>query len=382
MDRILGNCQRLFLKGSTSNRAIGVDADLRLGEDRVSALPVLFEILGEGAMAPSNASTDQFGLAGSFFVPPSTGDGTSIVRATSVIDGETVVDEVEVGYEEPELDLRYVLTEISQTSAVGSVNDLGQVALCCGDAALASYRAQLWLPEPAYGLPSGLNTLSLPGSGGEVALDINNAGQVLVIGGVVAGQPAPFYIWKEGTTTSLGAYVFTGIHSRINEKGHVIVAHNESGNFESLLIGDSQVSFGNSVALRGLNDDGAVSGFLIPGPGALAQPLFWPNGPSSRILLSSEFGKAVDLNNSGQVLIDFTQQSDVIWKDGEVTEIGHPRVAPSGICMSTGSTEPAGSWARYCGWGAGTVPVDQRGVPLDQGSHQSPETGFAAELSF
>ena len=56
--------------------------------------------------------------------------------------------------------------------------------------------AFLWLPQPAYGLPAGMNDLGV-GAAGEFGYGLNDAGQVIGSGGAKA------YVWQAGTLTIL-----------------------------------------------------------------------------------------------------------------------------------------------------------------------------------
>ena len=84
----------------------------------------------------------------------------------------------------------------SQSRAYG-VNDLGQVVgesrTVTGDS-----HAFLWLPEPAYGQPAGMNDLGTLGGAVSAAFDINNNG--IIVGRAETTDPTLFraFLWDPG----------------------------------------------------------------------------------------------------------------------------------------------------------------------------------------
>src|SRR5687767_104662 len=76
----------------------------------------------------------------------------------------------------------YQVTNLGAGVSPAGINDAGQVV------GQASSKPFLYLPSPAYGLPAGMNDLSLsPGYAGSGARDINNLGQISGISTLSSG---------------------------------------------------------------------------------------------------------------------------------------------------------------------------------------------------
>ena len=86
-----------------------------------------------------------------------------------------------------ELPPAYAITDLGtlggNSSGASGINNLGQVVGWAGTGDLdprgkMSGHAFLWLPEPAYGLPAGMNDLGSPSDWGSSADDITDDGIV------------------------------------------------------------------------------------------------------------------------------------------------------------------------------------------------------------
>jgi len=109
-------------------------------------------------------------------------------------------------------------------SEATDINDAGQIVGSAGQVNFAQRRAMLYLPEPAFGLPAGLNLLAFP----SCALDpmfggahaINESGQILVSTACMA-----WAIWDNGELTEIAPPDNTFTITRlvdINDNGQAI----------------------------------------------------------------------------------------------------------------------------------------------------------------
>ena len=198
-----------------------VRADLRIGVDPVESQLVVFSLQGPGQLTSTNGQTDEFGVVTTGFIPPD-GAGTTTVTGTSIVNGVTISDSVDIEYEEG-----FTATHLGGIATDNSfggtwpfpsrLNDLGQVV-----GHRQGFVAGLWLPEPAYGLSAGLNPLNgCPniepdgqGAGGSGctgrAWGINNSGQILL----------NEILWANGSGSSLD-HVFGGYHA-LNSQGQIV----------------------------------------------------------------------------------------------------------------------------------------------------------------
>ena len=109
-------------------------------------------------------------------------------------------------------------------SEATDINNAGQIVGRAGQANFADQRAMLFLPEPAFGLPAGLNLLAFPSctldplGGGAHA--INESGQILV-----STSCMPWAIWDNGELTEIAppdnTFTITRLEA-INDNGQAI----------------------------------------------------------------------------------------------------------------------------------------------------------------
>ncbi len=90
-----------------------------------------------------------------------------------------------------------------ETSEAWDINDLGQVVGASEDGDEDNF-AFLWLPEPAYGLPAGMHNLGTLGGDTSTARSINNLGQVSGVAEVENGRDDHAFVWENGSMTDLG----------------------------------------------------------------------------------------------------------------------------------------------------------------------------------
>lgn len=90
-----------------------------------------------------------------------------------------------------------------ETSEAWDINDLGQVVGASEDGDEDNF-AFLWLPEPAYGLPAGMHNLGTLGGDTSSARSINNLGQVSGVAEVENGRDDHAFVWENGSMTDLG----------------------------------------------------------------------------------------------------------------------------------------------------------------------------------
>jgi len=126
------------------------------------------------------------------------------------------------------------LGTLGKENGAYAINDLSQIAgyISYDNGPLNTY---LWLPQPAYGLPAGMNDLGVPGDG-EFSYGLNDAGQVIGSGGGSA------YVWQAGTTTSLSGLLPPNSGwtlfgpTGINNKGQIVGSGLNQGQVHGYLL--------------------------------------------------------------------------------------------------------------------------------------------------
>jgi probable HAF family extracellular repeat protein len=148
-------------------------------------------------------------------------------------------------------------------SQATAINNLGQVVGISSADIEMRLHAFLWLPEPAYGLPAGMNDLGALGDNRRLsyAYSVNNAGQV--VGAAFTEQDSRAFLYSSGVMTD----------------------------FNTLIPPDSGWML---LEARGINDAGMVIGY-----GLL-------NGEYRAFLLTREFA-------ASDALV-FSNASNVVWR--------------------------------------------------------------------
>ena len=154
-----------------------------------------------------------------------------------------------------------------------ALNDKGEVVGYSRDSTL-NWAAFLWLPSPAYGLPSGLNKLgvidkSSPNLFSSISWAINNQGQV--IGTTISGRG---FLWQNSQQTDLP---FNNPHG-INNNG-VITGSDPPIIFDlatSQVINLATLPIGVGSTALAINDSNEVVGSLVnPTNTILSSPFYW-----------------------------------------------------------------------------------------------------------
>ena len=203
---------------------------------------------------------------------------------------------------------------------VRGINNKGQIiGFSSGGFVLQSW---LWLPNPDYGLPAGMNVLARPGSDFVEVWDINDAGQV--VGRASGGA----FLWQNGSWVNLGV---------------------------------DKTAFG-------INNAGQVVGQFWSGSGGgtPGHAYLWPNTDLGTIgtLNNPTNAAAFAINDAGQI-VGFGQGSGgaahtqaFLWDAGEVTWLG--------VLGSAGASQAWGINASgmVAGGGDGGAFVWQQGLGM------------------
>lgn len=198
------------------------------------------------------------------------------------------------------------------SSFAEGINDVGDVA---GSVAAFGCLPILWLPEPRYGLPAGINelpTIDLFNWPEGRASDLNNHGQV--VGFVIRSCDAPNsfhpYLWLPEPAFGLPA----GPHDLLPD------APNDGFWSEAVAI----------------NDLGEIVGYQTT-DFEVFEPLLWRDAVAETLLLPPGFGSgsARDLNEAGQVVgsgnaLPPTASHALLWQDGQVFDLDDLIVGASG----------------------------------------------------
>jgi probable HAF family extracellular repeat protein len=178
-------------------------------------------------------------------------------------------------------------------------------------------RPVIWLPEPRYGLPAGINALPLTGSFDEGnAFDINDRGEV--VGFLTAGCDTPGildhpYLWLPAPAYGLPA----GPHD--------------------LMPGAPSGVFALAEAINELGEIVGWSSDLGPN-----EPFLWRDGAFEPLPLPPGIvsASALDINDLGQVVGigddgTFAPPRALLWSDGEVHDLNDLIAPDSGWVLQT-----------------------------------------------
>lgn len=112
------------------------------------------------------------------------------------------------------------------SAIANDVNDLGQIVGGASDAANPQGRGFLYLPEPAYGLPAGMNNLTSTFNQSAGAISINNKGEVVggwAFGGAWVWLPAPAYGLPAGfSVLEFSDKIVAFFPSAISDAGQIV----------------------------------------------------------------------------------------------------------------------------------------------------------------
>lgn len=207
----------------------------------------------------------------------------------------------------------YTITDLGQNFLPAALNDQGQVV---GHLQYAD-QPILWLPEPAFGFPAGLNNLPTPALFGR-AYDINNTGTVVGWAGpslydALANMwhwDEALHVWQTTNLGTLGGSV--SLAYGINEAGQVVggsLYEEDNFNYLGFLWQNNAI---NSLGTLGGGDDSfayAISdGNTIVGHAQSSDDsdlaVKWVNGSISDLgtLPGGEEATAYDVNDDGAVV--------------------------------------------------------------------------------
>lgn len=295
------------------------------------------------------AATQQEAGRGRTVVPPAANAGEGALQVASPLTDT----------------IRYTVTELGDGRA-NAINDAGQIAGVTSDG-----HAFLWLPDPAFGLPAGvnllgdntsrayainnegkvvgaqelgeelydkailwengsMNNLGTFGGNRSLALDISNAGQIVGWAEIEEGNARAF-LWENGNMTDLGTP--GGPHSfayAVNERGQIMgLAHDGNGEDRSFLwlpepaygLPAGMNELGTTARRSGgdINEDGEIVGTTGD-----TRPYLWLPEPAYglpvgiNVLATSGVASAID--DSGKV-VGTTGATAFIWENGTMTNL-------------------------------------------------------------
>jgi probable HAF family extracellular repeat protein len=197
-----------------------------------------------------------------------------------------------------------------------------------------------------------------------VAVDINNAGQVLVhTNPFVWDQPDRAFVWDHGRKTDIGTLGGDTRGVMINDRGQVLaVSDDEAGEEHPVLwyrgaLRDLGMPPGSSfVDVTDLNERGDVVGVVwIQGSGA--QYVWWPRGRTDPVLLGVPLGSWPKLNDRGQIVLTI--------RGSESGENNHAAIWWAGKVRSVSPVSATGVDINDSGLVVGLIP-GTRDHPVDQ----------------
>ncbi len=232
----------------------------------------------------------------------------------------------------------YVITDLgtlggAQSKAYG-LNDLGQV-IGESDTSSGESHAFLWLPQPAYGLPAGMNDLGTLGGSESVAFDINSLGQV--VGRADTATPTIYhgFLWDPlSGMQALGTLGGQLSEARaVNDLGEVVgSAQNANGFFRAfyrwaegttewfgLVLPGDQESAGFAIGYANLHMAGASSS-------APSHAFAFGGEAGLYVLEDLGFGSAAygldGLRRVGSVTLESSAEHAALWDTLALTDLG------------------------------------------------------------
>jgi probable HAF family extracellular repeat protein len=252
-------------------------------------------------------------------------------------------------------DLGHLGDRISQAN---SINNQGQIAGY--SESLIGQRAFLWLLEPAYGLPAGMNDLGTLGGPDSRAWDINNKGQVV---GKAAAFPdmvsSHAFMWENGVMHDLGTLEGSVSEARaINNAGQVVgFADYKPGDPLNAFIWLLEPAYGLPAGMNRIGNDPSVgmiafdinnNGYVVGirlGESPYRQAFIWQIGTSNDFqMIMEERSTAVALNDNGWVVGSFEIEPGTsvnhafLYRDGQVADLNSVIDPTSGWVLSSASS--------------------------------------------
>ncbi|HSM58366.1 MAG TPA: clostripain-related cysteine peptidase [Candidatus Sulfomarinibacteraceae bacterium] len=214
-------------------------------------------------------------------------------------------------------------------SAAYDINDQGQVAGWANTTG-GDRRAFLWLPQPDYDLPAGMNDLGHLGGSTSQAYAINNEGHVAGASSLANGDTHAFR-WMNSVMTDLGTLggSFSLAHG-LNDQGQIVgeaLVENDDAYHPFLWHGGSMIALptlggGEDSAALDINDAGDVVGYSED---PVDQPILWSPTMIELDTLAGGSGLVRAINNSGQMVGSSSdadhQQHAVLWENDTITSL-------------------------------------------------------------
>ena len=239
----------------------------------------------------------------------------------------------------------YEVRDLGTLGVAKSINNSGQVV---GESKISGSlsHAFLWLPQPGYGLPAGVNDLgTLPGGNESGARDINDSGQVVGWSYDSAGDRRVFF-WQNGASTSVKTLGGSENYAYgINELGCIVGWSKLSTGHDHAFIWENHVvtALGKlpgdaASAARDVNDSRQVVGYSVDS-GGYARAVIWNTTGSITIedlgtLPGGRASFAYDINSSAQVVgysDDGSRYQAVLWSTAGGTSIWRIPPAPAWV---------------------------------------------------
>jgi probable HAF family extracellular repeat protein len=234
-------------------------------------------------------------------------------------------------------------------SAVYAVNDAGHAA---GNLSGGGSFGHAYFYDGATAQDIHTSTLNAIGSF-SIALDLNNANQVVGWVSPSAGGAQSAYAWQNGTTILLGTLGGNeSVAFAINNQGQIsgraeTSNHNDRAFIWKDLNGNNSSEAGEMVQLadmglsstaNAINDLGVAAGFVLT-PAFKRQAAIW-NTPSSFTPLPNLLGKTeaecFDISMNGDV-VGTTQGTAVLWRAGQAYDLNQLIPAGSGLNLLVAS---------------------------------------------